>query len=140
MNQFGDWKSNLDRFFGNDFWGEFEGMMKPAIPQLNLYQYEDELVCIANLPGMDHPKNVDVFVDHTSLTLKGKIEINHRGGRQLKNEIANGSFERTIDLPFPVKSDKIDATYKHGLLIVQLHRHVSEPNREKSVHVRYLEE
>ncbi|UOQ44097.1 Hsp20/alpha crystallin family protein [Halobacillus salinarum] len=140
MNQFGEWKSNLDRFFGQEFWGEFEGLMKPAIPQINLYQYDHELVCIANLPGLEHPKNVDVFVDHASLTLRGKIEVNKRGGRQLKNEIADGAFERTVELPFAVRSDSIDASYKHGLLIIKLYRYISDSTREKNVNVRYLDE
>lgn len=29
MNQFKDWKTNMDRFFGHEFWDDFDGMMKP---------------------------------------------------------------------------------------------------------------
>ncbi|MBH0231468.1 Hsp20/alpha crystallin family protein [Halobacillus yeomjeoni] len=139
-NQFKDWKSNLDRFFGHDFWGDFEGMMKPSIPYINMYQYDNEVLCYVSIPGMNHPKDIEVFVDHATLTLKGKIEINHRGGHQIKAEIADGTFERTIDLPFPVRSDKIDATYKNGLLIVQLHRYISDHTRQNPVQIRHLED
>ncbi|MFD2924592.1 Hsp20/alpha crystallin family protein [Halobacillus naozhouensis] len=140
MNQFNDWKKNLDHFFGQDFFSEFEGFMKPSIPQINLYQYDNELLCMVNVPGMSHPRNVDVVVDHATLTLTGRIEINHRGGHQLKSEIATGSFERSIDLPFPVRSDKIDATYKHGLLIIQLHRFISDSTKQKPIRIRHLED
>ncbi|CDQ20631.1 Hsp20/alpha crystallin family protein [Halobacillus karajensis] len=140
MNQFNDWKNNLDRFFGQDFWGDFEGIMKPAIPAINLYQYDNELLCFVNIPGMNHPKNVDVLVDHSTLTLTGKIEINHRGGHQIKSEIADGAFERSIELPFPVRHDKVEATYKHGLLIVQMHRYISDSTRQRPITIRHLED
>ncbi|GGF26448.1 MULTISPECIES: Hsp20/alpha crystallin family protein [Halobacillus] len=140
MRQFEDWKKNFDRFFGQDFWGDFEGFMKPSIPQMNVYQYDNELLCIVNIPGMNHPKNVDVLVDHATLTLRGTIDIHHTGGHQLKSEIATGAFERSIDLPFPVRSDKMEATYKHGLLIIQLHRFISDSTRQKPVKIRHLED
>ncbi|MCP3029974.1 Hsp20/alpha crystallin family protein [Halobacillus sp. A1] len=140
MKHFDDWKKNLDHFFGQDFWGEFEGLMKPSIPQMNIYQYDNELLCIANIPGMNHPKNVDVLVDHSSLILKGSIDLNHRGGHQLMSEIAAGAFERSIDLPFPVRSDKMEATYKHGLLIIQLYRLISDSTSQKPIKIRHLED
>ncbi|WP_173917440.1 Hsp20/alpha crystallin family protein [Halobacillus sp. Marseille-Q1614] len=140
MNPFEDWKQNLDRFFGQDFWGDFEGLMAPSIPHMNIYQYDNELLCMVNIPGMNHPKNVDVLVNHATLTIKGTININHRGGHQIKSEIATGAFERSIDLPFPVRSDKIEATYKHGLLIIQLHRFISESTNPKPIKIRHLED
>ncbi|MFC7322645.1 Hsp20/alpha crystallin family protein [Halobacillus campisalis] len=140
MKHFDDWKKNLDHFFGQDFWGEFEGLMKPSIPQMNIYQYDNELLCIANIPGMNHPKNVDVLVDHSSLIIKGSVDLNHRGGHQLMSEIAVGAFERSIDLPFPVRSDKMEATYKHGLLIIQLYRLISDSTNQKPIKIRHLED
>ncbi|MGI8314593.1 Hsp20/alpha crystallin family protein [Halobacillus mangrovi] len=140
MNQFKDWKTNLDRFFGQDFWGDFEGMMKPSIPYVNMYQYDNELLCFVNIPGMNHPKNVDVFVDHSILTLKGKIEINHRGGHQILSEIADGTFERSVDLPFPVRDDKIEATYKHGLLVIQLYRQITDSSKQRPISIRHIED
>ncbi|MGV2620780.1 UNVERIFIED_CONTAM: Hsp20/alpha crystallin family protein [Halobacillus marinus] len=140
MNQFKDWKTNMDRFFGHEFWDDFDGMMKPPIPAVNIYQYDQELLCYVNIPGMDKPKNIDVLVDHTTLTLKGKISFNKRGGKQVKSEIPDGMFERTIDLPFPVRHDKIDATYQHGLLIIKLQRYITDATNQRPVQIRHLKE
>ena len=161
MNQFNDWKNNLDRVFGDDFWrgfegmmnnssapskngndlfGGFESMMKPAIPAVNMYQYDNELLCFVNIPGMNHPKNVEVLVDQTTLTLQGKIDINNRGGHQIKSEIPDGTFERSLSLPFAVRHDKIEATYKHGLLVIQLHRQISDASTRKAVRIRHLQD
>lgn len=161
MNSFKDWKGGIDQVFGQDFWsgfenmmknasgtptnskelfGGFERMMKPSIPAVNMYQYDNELLCFVNIPGMNHPKNVEVLVDQTTLTLQGKIDINNRGGHQIRSEIADGAFERTLDLPFAVRHDKVEATYKHGLLIIQLHRQISDDTTRQSVRIRHLQD
>ncbi|TGB01036.1 Hsp20/alpha crystallin family protein [Halobacillus salinus] len=161
MNSFKDWQGGIDKVFGQDFWGGFENMMKnasgtptnskdlfggfermmkPSIPAVNMYQYDNELLCFVNIPGMNHPKNVEVLVDQTTLTLQGKIDINNRGGHQIRSEIPDGAFERTLDLPYAVRHDKIEATYKHGLLIIQLHRQISDDTTRKSVRIRHLQD
>ncbi|MBM7553396.1 Hsp20/alpha crystallin family protein [Thalassobacillus pellis] len=140
MNQFDDWKKNLDRFFGNDFWGDFEGLVKPPLPQMNLYQYDNELLCMFSIPGLNDMNKVDVFVDHAVLEIKGIVEVNQKGGQQVKGEIMQGAFERKIDLPYPVRSDKIQASYKHGLLIIQLHRLISDTSNKNRIRITNLED
>ncbi|WP_181347923.1 Hsp20/alpha crystallin family protein [Thalassobacillus sp. CUG 92003] len=140
MDQFHDWKNNLDRFFGQDFWNEFEGVIKPPIPAMNMYQYDNEVLCIFDIPGLDDAKKVDVYVEHASLTVKGMVEIDHRGGQQIKSELPQGVFERTITLPFAVRSDKIQATYRNGLLTIQLYRWISDKSKSQRVPIRYLED
>ncbi|MDC3414208.1 Hsp20/alpha crystallin family protein [Aquibacillus sp. 3ASR75-11] len=136
----GDWKKNLDHFFGDRFWNEFEGIMKPTIPQMNIYQKENELFCIVNIPGLNDLDNVHVYVDHATLELKGVINIDHVGGHIVTEEILQGSFERKMDLPFPVRDDKINATYGHGLLVIHLHRLVTNKKNKNRLEIRNLED
>ncbi|MFG6115507.1 Hsp20/alpha crystallin family protein [Halobacillus sp. MO56] len=140
MNQFDDWKKNLDRFFGHDFWGDFEGLVKPPLPQMNLYQYDNELLCIFNIPGLKDLNKVDVFVNHATLEVRGIVEINQKGGQQLKGEIIQGAFDRKVDLPYPVRDDKIHASYKQGLLVVQLHRLISDADQKNRIQITNMEE
>lgn len=58
----------------------------------------------------------------------------------MKEEILQGVFEREIQLPFPVRADKIEATYKNGLVFIQLHRLISDSSKRKKVNVRLLED
>lgn len=136
----GEWKQNMDHFFGESFWGEFEDVLKPPVPQINLYQHENELLCYVNLPGVKDLDKIDVFVDYATLELKGVIDIHHSGGQVIKDEIIQGVFERKIELPYPVRNDKIDATYQHGLLVLQLHRLISNEHKKNRLSIRNLEE
>ncbi|SHF82044.1 Hsp20/alpha crystallin family protein [Ornithinibacillus halophilus] len=140
FQQMSDWKQNMDHFFGEQFWDQFEGIIKPTIPQVNLYQTDNELLCIVNIPGLHDLEKLDIYVDYTTMELRGVIDIGHDGGMVIKEEILQGVFERTITLPFPVRADKIKATYKNGLVYIQLHRLVTESSRKNRVNVRLLED
>ncbi|WP_138417810.1 Hsp20/alpha crystallin family protein [Aquibacillus sediminis] len=136
----GEWKKNMDSFFGENFWSEFEDVLKPPMPQVNLYQFENELICYVNLPGVKDLEKIDVFVDYASLHLKGMIDLNHAGGQVIKDEILQGVFERQVDLPYPVRNDKINATYQHGLLVIQLHRLISDSKHKNKLQIQNLED
>lgn len=140
FKQMSDWRKNMDHFFGDQFWNEFEGVMKPTIPQINIYQYDHELICIVNIPGLTDLNKVDIFVDYARLELKGVIDISYTGGTVVKEEILQGVFEREITLPFPVRRDKINATYKDGLVFIQLHRLISDESGRNKVNVQIVEE
>lgn len=134
-----DWKNNMDHFFGEDFWGQFEGIIKPPIPQINLYTSENEILCVVNLPGMKNSKNVDVLVDYAMLEIRGIISLDGGSKQLVQEEILQGTFERKIELPFPVRSDKINATYQNGLLYITLYRHIQKQVQKNKVPIRVLE-
>ncbi|SFB14527.1 HSP20 family protein [Lentibacillus halodurans] len=126
----------MDHFFGDHFWNEFENIIKPTIPQINIYQYNHELICIASIPGLTDLNKIDIFVDHTTLELKGVIDVAYTGGTVVKEEILQGVFERNITLPFPVRRDKINATYQNGLVIIHLHRLISDESSRSKVSIQ----
>ncbi|MGY0694778.1 Hsp20/alpha crystallin family protein [Virgibacillus sp. FSP13] len=140
FSQMTDWKKNMDSFFGENFWNEFEGIIKPIIPQINMYQTENEIMCIISIPGLTDLNKVDIYVDYTKLDINGVIDISQNGGTVIKEEILQGVFDRTINLPFPVRSDKMEARYKDGLVFLQLHRLFSDASSKHRVAVKLLEE
>ncbi|MFD1360870.1 Hsp20/alpha crystallin family protein [Lentibacillus salinarum] len=140
FKQMTDWRKNMDHFFGENFWNEFENIIKPTIPQINIYQYDHELICMASIPGLTDLNKVDIFVDHATLELKGVIDIAYSGGTVVKEEILQGVFDRRITLPFPVRQDKINATYQNGLIVIQLHRLISDENSRSKAHIRLMAE
>ncbi len=90
-------------------------------PLVNLSEDDANVYVEALAPGVD-PKTLDLSVMQDSLTIKGEkpglaqvtAEAYHR------NERAAGRFARTIDLPAPVESERIQASYKNGLLLITL--------------------
>ncbi|MEW9677645.1 Hsp20/alpha crystallin family protein [Lentibacillus sp. L22] len=138
FKQMSEWKKNMDSFFGESFWNEFEDVIKPTIPQVNMYQAENEVTCIVNIPGLADINKLDIYVNYTELELNGVIDIQKGGGTVIQEEILQGAFERTVKLPFPVRSDKISANYKDGIVLIQLHRLISETSSKHRVPVRLL--
>ncbi|WP_026569210.1 Hsp20/alpha crystallin family protein [Sediminibacillus terrae] len=136
----GDWKRNMDHFFGDSFWNEFEGVLKPTLPQVNLYQKEKEIVCIASLPGVSDLKNIDIFVNHATLEIRGSIDMKEAEGQVVREEILHGHFERKIDLPFPVRREKVDASYQRGLLVIRLHRLMKNDNKKTRLEIVDMED
>ncbi|MFC0523689.1 Hsp20/alpha crystallin family protein [Pontibacillus salicampi] len=135
-----DWRKNLDKFFGEDFWGGFEDVIKPKIPQTNLYQSDNEIMLYVNIPGLEDINKVDLYVNYTTLDLRGVIALSPPHHQLMQEEIMQGSFERSIELPFPVRGDKIKATYQSGLLIIQLHRLIQPETNKQRIHIKNLEE
>ncbi|GAA0430238.1 hypothetical protein GCM10008983_03280 [Lentibacillus halophilus] len=136
FQQMTDWRRNMDHFFGEQFWNEFEHIVKPTIPAINMYQYDHEIICIASMPGLRDLNKIDIYVDHATLELKGAIDIAYTGGTVIKDEILQGVFEREVTLPFPVRKDKVHANYRNGLLIIHLHRLISEETNRSKVSIQ----
>ncbi|SDM66184.1 Hsp20/alpha crystallin family protein [Sediminibacillus halophilus] len=136
----GEWKRNMDHFFGDSFWNEFEGVLKPPLPQINLYKKDKEVVCIASLPGVSNLKNIDIFVHHATLEIRGSIDMKEAEGQVVREEILHGSFERKIDLPYPVRREKVDASYQRGLLVIRLHRLMKNDDKKTRLEIVDMEE
>lgn len=95
-------------------------------PRVDIDEDKDAVRLAADLPGMD-PKGVEISIEDDVLTLKGerkrekKAEANgfHRSERYF------GAFERRFSLPPTVDRDKIEASYRDGVLYLTL------PKREE---------
>ncbi len=143
INQFkgmNDWMKQMDQFFGKDFLGGFEPMLRASQTQVNLYKTENELLVVVSLPGLENVDEVDVYPNHQKLDIKGRINLKFKGFELIEENIFQGHFERTIDLPYPVREDRVDASYHNGLLIIHLHRLIQSEASRKKIAVRKIEE
>lgn len=92
--------------------------------------FEDDARVVVRLevPGMDKA-DLDIQVDGDSLIVSGekRFERESTEGRWHTLQCAYGSFRRIIPLPAPVKSEEARASYKNGVLRVELPK--LEPGR-----------
>ncbi|KAB8129887.1 Hsp20/alpha crystallin family protein [Gracilibacillus oryzae] len=135
FQQMHDWKNNLDQFFGGNFWNDFEHIVKPPIPAINLYELDNEIIVYVNLPGVSDRKNVNIYLDDNVLELKGETFPVQQGGKLLKQEILQGDFSRRVELPCTVRKDKVSAVLKHGVMRIQLFK--LSGNRKKLKQINY---
>jgi len=110
----------FDRFF--ESW-PFRGVAETGrwMPSVDVSESDKELIVRAELPGMD-PKEIDISMSGNVLTTKG--ERKHEREEKKENfhlvERSSGSFSRSIQLPTEVKPEKIQATYKDGILSISM--------------------
>jgi len=105
------------------------------LPLLNVWVSEQAVLIEAEIPGVD-PKDVEISVVKEALTLKGdrKGEALKPGETHHRQERVDGKFARTIQLPFRVDVDRVEATFKRGVLSIKLPR--AEEDKPKKITVK----
>ena len=107
-------------------------------PPINIWTGEPGIVLKAEIPGVE-PDQLDVTVHDDTLTLKGqrRTPVTADDVTYHRQECADGSFARTIVLPFGVAVDQVEATVEDGVLTLMLPRHEAErPKRIAINHAR----
>lgn len=102
-------------------------------PALDLYQDNDNVVAIVELPGM-RKEEIDISLHDGVLTIAGKREssLGEREDTE-RTERFSGKFRRSITLPTRVDAGKVSASYKDGILTVTLPK--AEEAKPKKVEV-----
>ena len=105
-------------------------------PAVDIYETENELVLKADLPDVEE-KDIDVRVENNMLTIRGerKFEQNVKEDNYLRVERTYGTFSRSFSLPNTVNTEAIQATYKNGVLSVQLPKRAESKPKQVKVNV-----
>lgn len=130
---FGDLRQGFDLLCeGFDRPFNADSLRAPGLfPALNVWEEGDCLYTEAEIPGID-PKEIEIEVVDNVLTLRGekKHERAEEGNGFHYVERRYGSFNRSIELPTSVDSEKVSAEYKNGVLTVIMPKHPdSKPKR-----------
>ena len=107
----------------------------PAYPALNVWTSDEGLNVTAEVPGV-RPEDIDISVVGDTLTLSGtrkpeELDENARYHRQERNY---GDFTRSLQLPFPVDVNKVEASFQSGLLMVAMPR--AEESKPRKITVK----
>ncbi len=91
------------------------------LPPLDIYEDNDKIVVEAEIPGLNK-EDIKINVADNILTIKAekKKEEKVKDKDVIYEEIAYGIYEREIELPQTVDTEKIDAVYEDGVLKVVL--------------------
>lgn len=89
-------------------------------PALDLYQTNDDIVAVVELPGM-RKEDIELSLHDGMLTISGERKEETRDGEKTaRTERFIGKFRRSVSLPTRVDANKVNATYKDGVLTVTL--------------------
>jgi len=129
---FEDVFETFEREFGEwpDLWPE-----RRFVPAIDVVEDDDAVILTAEVPGLSRD-DLDVTVEDGVLTLKGekKEEESTRQANYHRVERRYGRFERRIRLPEYVDADKIDASYKDGVLRLRMPK--TEVARAKTIEIK----
>ncbi len=130
-------QQEINRMFDNFFrgWKEEDTSLSTWAPAVDIAEQNDAYVVKVELPGVNKD-DVKVTLENNVLTIRGekKLEKEIKKEDYHRIERSYGSFNRSFTLPSTVKSDKIDASYKDGVLTITLPK--AEEAKPKQIDVK----
>lgn len=131
-------KNEMDRIF-ESFFGERLPTFKEEFsfsPAIEVSETDNEIIVKAAVPGVDK-KDLNISILDNNLIIKGEVkrEKEEKKKNYYKQEIAYGSFSRTIPLPAEVKVDEIKANMKNGVVTITIPKSEKAKAKEITVEV-----
>lgn len=122
----------MDRLF--DGYTRQRAPMAPGFPAVNVWADEESVLISAELPGMDSD-DIEINVVDDTLTLSGERSEEQipEEARVHRQERGYGQFSRSINMPYRIDIDNVDANFKNGVLQITLPR--AEEDRPKKISV-----
>ena len=107
------------------------------IPTVDVSETNQGYEITAELPGMDE-KNIEVKFADGILTIKGEKqeEKEEKSKDYHLSERSFGSFQRAFRVPDNVDTNKINASFKKGVLTVTLPKSAEAQKAEKKIEVK----
>ena len=132
-------KEDIDRFYDEFFGGvEEEGPSAGHFnPPMSIEETEKEYILTAELPGLDK-EDVQITYQNDQMIISGEKkepEVSKRGTFH-SQERRFGSFNRGFTIPKKIKADKIEASFKNGLLTMVMPK--AEEARAKEIKINIV--
>jgi len=127
----------FERPFSIDpFFGEFS-LSGDFVPRIDVSDTDKEITVRAELPGME-PENIDITLSGNALIIRGEkqAEKEEKGKRYYQIERSYGSFYRSIPLPDEVDENRINATFKNGVVKISLPKTAEAQKKSKRISVK----
>ena len=127
--------NEMDRVAGN-IWGSSRpyAIDTSLVAHTDIYEENDQLVMKTELPGINK-EDINITLQGDRLTIKAeKKETVVKDATCYARERQYGQYLRLVTLPFPVKADKISATFENGVLELRLSK--AEESKAKKIEIK----
>ncbi|KAB2884234.1 MAG: Hsp20/alpha crystallin family protein [Albidovulum sp.] len=117
----------------------FDGVSVPdrpaTYPPVNFWTGSDSVVMTAELPGLAED-DIELTVKNTMLSIRGTYPEAKEGENTVwhRRERPAGSFSRSVELPFRIDPDRIEARFTNGVLTVEMQR--PEEDKPKRIAIK----
>lgn len=92
-------------------------------PPVNFWAAQDSIVMTTELPGLMQ-EDIELTIKDTMISIKGSYpEVNSANETTwFRRERPTGSFSRSIELPFRVDPELVEARFQNGVLTIEMQR------------------
>jgi HSP20 family protein len=136
LDRWANLRDELDSLFEMPLWSGFgrqSQLFSAWTPALDVYQNNDNVVAMIELPGMKK-EEIEISLHDGMLTISGERKSESaQGDRADRSERLIGKFRRSITLPTRIDANNVSASYKDGILTVTLPK--AEEAKPKQIQV-----
>ena len=131
-------QGEMDRFVNDFFRGIPNGDSSHGdwSPAVDIRESENAILVSVEVPGMKKD-DINISIQNNILAIKGeKVKnVEHENDNYHRSERAYGSFQRSFSLPTSVDPNKVKASYKEGVLTIELLKKEDAKPKEISISV-----
>lgn len=128
----------LDRFRREFYTPDILRGVEGFSPRIEVRETDKNILISAEIPGMSE-KDINVSLKDNNLIIEGEksTEKKKEDTGYYRSEFSYGSFYRSIPLHAEVNEDKVDATYKNGVLEVSLNKLAESKQTAKRIEIKH---
>jgi len=114
-------RNELDRVFESSFNSFLRplGSLNRWNPAVDVHQDNEKFTVYVELPGLKK-EEIEISLNGDTLTIGGERKHEATPEQGFRTERYFGKFQRSLTLPVPVNSEKVNATYTDGILKIVL--------------------
>jgi HSP20 family protein len=129
-------QQEVDELFGgaSPWTGGIRSLPAGTFPAINVGGTADRVSVYLFAPGID-PKSLDISLQQNVLSVSGERQVTPaENATYYRQERFSGAFRRVITLPEDVDADKVEASYRDGIVHVTVQRRESAKPRQIEIH------
>jgi len=115
----------------NRLFSGFNREPRGRFPAVNVWTKPEGALVTAEIPGYES-KDIELSVQNKTLVISGsRNPVEEQEGQTLhRRERSRGEFNRTVNLTFPIEAGATKATFKDGILYIELPRAEADKPRK----------
>ena len=110
--------------------------LESKLPKVDIIDHDNEVEVQAALPGVKK-EDLDVSISNQTITIRTSTKEEKKEeekGKYFRREITRGEFQRTLSLPDNVDGDNAKASFKDGILKVNIPK--TEKSKRKTIEIK----
>ena len=136
FSEFQRLEEQLDELFGTatPWAGGIRSLPPGTFPAVNVASSGDNVTVYLFAPGID-AKSLEISLHQNTLSVSGRREaVQEQNATYYRNERFEGAFRRVIALPDDIDPDKVEASYRDGIIEIRVQRRESSRPRRIEIH------